>query len=129
MDRSDRDDLLDALADLQHDLGKYIAMPLRMLPVEADEAAVRDALERALRRTRSGREGVQSARDLWTAFVAEIPAGLPALADLEAAVARALAWDTALDDGAAIDRARLEADFEAVGAAARAAIGRLRDGD
>lgn len=44
------DETMDALLDLSHDLGKYLRLPLALLPVDAGPAEVREALawDRAL---------------------------------------------------------------------------------
>ncbi|HKU38874.1 MAG TPA: hypothetical protein VJR89_12025, partial [Polyangiales bacterium] len=59
--------LRELLEDLRHDLVKYVRLPLRMLPPDADAAALRGALECALLRTRESRTVTQSARELWRA--------------------------------------------------------------
>jgi hypothetical protein len=125
-----RDDLLDALADLQHDLGKHAPLPLRMLPADADDRAVRAAARDALRRTRRGPNGVTDAATLWDDFRVEVgplPAG-PAADALREAVARALAWDARLDAPAPLDRAALTADLAALSPAIRALMDAVADG-
>lgn len=118
-DRLSRDDVLDALLDLKHDLGKYIRLPVAMLPADAGDADLRQALETALNRTRSGPEGVRSAAELWDGFVEEVGAaldGYSSAAELRRAVEQALAWRAALGDpDAAVDRQAVEADLGAVG--------------
>jgi len=124
---------IDALLDLQHDLGKYIRMPIAFLPRDADPAALRRALHKALRQTRSGPGGVRSARDLWRDFEAELGATLgarPGYDSLVAAVETAIAWEGALDDaGATLDRPRIEADLGAVTTAIRELICVLQGSD
>lgn len=119
--------LVDALLDLQHDLGKYIRMPIAFLPREADNSALRKALTKALRQTRSGPGGVHSARSLWHDFereVGEALAGQPGYLQLVEVVQTALAWEAVLDDGAAVlDRPRIEAELGAVVTAIRELIG------
>ena len=121
---------LELLLDLKHDLGKYLLLPLALLPKGADDAAVRDALERALLRTRTrqveGKEQAQGAREIWQRFAAELSgSGLPpaALAELERTLERALQWEHALHAQAALERAAVERDLGAV----QAAIARLID--
>jgi hypothetical protein len=126
------DDALDALMDLSHDLGKYLRLPLAMLPADAGPAAVRGAVETALLRTRVGPSGVRPAREIWEGLRAEIAgplAGSPGFQDLEDAVERALGWERALDDGQeGIDRAAVAADFEAVAERIRDLIGEITRG-
>jgi hypothetical protein len=121
---------LDLLMDLQHDLGKYIRMPLGFLPANASDEEVHRALDKALLRTRQTPLGNRSARDLWTAFCAEAPAALKSqalFADLERAVDRALAWEKhALAQPGPLPRPALEADLNAVGPAIRALINHLQ---
>ncbi len=128
MDETSRpvpEDVVDDLLDLSHDLGKYLRLPLAMLPGDASPAEVRSALEAALRRTRVGPGGVRPARSIWDALrpgIEDALAGTPGFARLEAAVARALAWERALDGGGGIDRAAVTADFEDVTLCIRALI-------
>lgn len=117
------DCLAEILDDLQHDLGKHLALPLRLLPADADDAAVRAAARTALCRTRRGPDGATDAATLWADFRAELApalAGAPGWRRLEGAVERALSWTARLDDPAPLDRGRLAADLTAVGAAIRA---------
>jgi hypothetical protein len=115
------DTTLELVLDLKHDLGKYMLLPLALLPKAADEAAVRAALARGLLRTRSRRtaagEETQSAREIWQASLPELRAGaLPqaALAQLERAMERALSWERVLQDGVAFDRVAVEGDLLSV---------------
>jgi len=114
-----RAEIVDAILDAKHDLGKYIRMPIAMLPAGAPDPAVREALIQALQRTRTGPRGSRSARSIWDAFSAEVAEALgeePAFAALAEAVARALAWEDRAAAAAPIDRSSVEADFTAVGA-------------
>ncbi len=111
------DDLLDALSDLQHDLGKYIAMPVTMLPASASDADLREALRSALLETRRSPAGIRSARSLWDAFLAEVGDALtetPGWRPLNAAVDRALAWEARLAGNAPLDRGAVTDDLRAV---------------
>jgi hypothetical protein len=109
----DPGDLLDALDDLAHDLGRHIRLPLALLPIDAPETEVAAAAERAVRRTRTGPRGVFGADELLTDFLAGVPAPLrPACAPLEAAVATAVAL---VETRPLPERARLKAAFDAVG--------------
>ena len=124
LDRADRETVLDLLFDLQHDLGKYLRLPVAMLPAEAAPADLRAALAEALLRTRIGPSGTRSARGVWTAFLADL-ADRPGL-DLEAlrtSVETALAWETALEaDRPLPSRSEILADLDGVTAAIRALI-------
>jgi len=128
---------LELLLDLKHDLGKYMLLPLALLPKGADAAAVRDALERALLRTRTRRAvagaaaEAQSAREIWHGSAAElVQSGLPraALADVEQAVERALDWEPALRGDRALERAAIERDLGAVQTAIARLIEEVRGG-
>jgi len=132
-DQLSRDDVLDALLDLKHDLGKYLRMPLAMLPAEATESEVREALETALLKTRSGPKGVRTAEDLWSAFTEEVGSaldGYEATAGLREAVARALEWKDALArQDTVVDREQVQADMSAVGEAIQRTIEEVHGGD
>ncbi len=122
---------LDLLLDLKHDLGKYLVLPFALLPKDAAEPAVREALARALRQTRKGPRGAQGARELWSRFERELTAALPdshGMRAVRAAVDRALAWEAALDGSVAIDRAAAERDLRAVQSAIAAVIAEVQDG-
>lgn len=127
---------LELLLDLKHDLGKYLLLPLSLLPRAADDAALRDALERALLRTRTrkvaGQEQVQGAREIWQAFAVELAgSGLPRaqLTGVDAAVERALQWERALQArDAVLERAAIERDLGAVQSAIAQLIDEVRNG-
>jgi hypothetical protein len=111
-------EIVDAILDVKHDLGKYIRMPIAMLPADAPDAALEAALLQALQRTRTGPKGSRSARSIWNAFSAEVAKALedePAFAALGEVVARALSWEDRAAAGAPLDRGGVEADFAAVG--------------
>ena len=116
------DDLLDALADLQHDLGKYIAMPVTMLPIDATNADLRAAIQGALFETRRGPTGVRSARSIWGGFVNEVEESLndkAAWGSLVAAVTQAFSWEDRLVGNASIDRGAVTKDLLGVSHAIR----------
>jgi hypothetical protein len=127
----ERDALLEeALDDLRHDLGKYLVLPLRMLPQGASPAELLAALSQALLRTRSNGEHSQSARAIWLerrAELAELAPG-PRLSALEAVVESALAWQAALGGEQPLDRARIERELGAVSGALEAWLAELRRG-
>jgi hypothetical protein len=125
------DATLDLLLDLKHDLGKYLLLPIGLLPKDADDDALREALRRALRQTRTSGGQAKSARELWQGFVAELGGELAhsaALAELSAAVERALGWERALEQAAPLARAPLERDLAAVRAAIAALIAEVQRG-
>lgn len=110
-----REDLLDALAELKHDLGKYIFLPIAFLPDEANDEDVRSALETALLRTRVTPRGVRSASDIWNSFTAECRESLATVQsfeELQRVVVRALLWNEQLCScNQILDRDRLRADL------------------
>ncbi|MBW2277188.1 MAG: hypothetical protein JRF63_06830 [Deltaproteobacteria bacterium] len=132
-DQLSRDDVLDALLDLKHDLGKYIRLPLAMLPAEAGDAEVREALGTALLKTRNGPNGVHTAEDLWSGFTEEVGraiAGYTSAPGLRETVERALAWRASLENDAdAIDRQQAETELGAVREAIQRLIEEVHDGD
>ncbi len=97
-----RDELLDLLADLQHNLGKYIRLPMAMLGEGAGEEQYRTALKSALLQTRRGPSGVLSAQQIWDSFIQEAGPqlrGMPEFRALVTAVKQALAWEIYIDPG------------------------------
>ena len=113
-----RDPALRALLeDLRHDLVKYVRLPLRMLPGDAEPDAVRGALECALFRTRESPQQVLSAREVYARARPELLAAEPDFARLrtfEAALNRVLDWEVALRGVRPLDRAQLESDLAAL---------------
>ncbi len=120
-----RDDLLDALFDLEHDLGKYLRLPLAMLPADAGPGEVRAAAEDALLRTRRGPTGTTPAAEIWAAFQAEVSGGLtgPAFTALRGVVDQALSHAQHLGGA---DPDVLRTDLGAVAPAIRAVVAELR---
>ncbi len=115
-------ELAEHLLDLQHDLGKYLRLPLDLLPATATPDQVREAVRTALHATRRGAGRAVGARALWQAFLDAASDDWRDLSGAEAlqqAVERALAWEAAVEAGEMLDRARVHADFAAVGAAIR----------
>ena len=115
-----RTELLDVLATLHHDLGKYLAMPLRMLPRDANDTELRRAAEDALLRTLRSAHETRTAEQIYAAGRAKLVTLLARqksavastkLAQLDAAVQRALAWREPLAGTALLVRAELEHDF------------------
>jgi len=103
-----REELIERLDDLLHDLGKHLLLPVALLPATATADDLRAAIAAGLRQVAA-----------WHAFQA---AGAAALANdtgfrrVQATVAAALVWADAVD----VDRAQVQADFAAVGQAVRA---------
>ncbi len=126
MTELDREELLDWLLDLQHDLAKYLALPLGFLPPDAAPNTLREALTQALLRTRTGRQGVESARAIWQRLCDEAPLPLAELHrgdELVEVVERALGWEASLTDKrASLDRQHIETDLRAVGLVLRQLI-------
>ncbi len=131
MVQSSREELLDALYDLQHDLGKYLLQPLMWLPLDADPAQVREAASKALLKTREGPAGTRTADDLWQAFLDEVGAALEdttAWPQLALAVQQALQWQETLKTAdAPPDRAMITADFKHVAESIRTLIEEFED--
>ena len=117
------DEQLELLDDLLHDLGKYIALPVNMLPKAAQVEDFRLALETALKRTRNGPTGVLSARQIWLEFVADSGNAYESRSGwsrLQSAVGAALAWEQSLDaDGNTLNRTQAQRDLTNVATAIR----------
>lgn len=127
------EDLLDALYDLKHDLGKYIRMPVLMLPKDADPEVVAAEVERAIDRTRKGPTGVRSAMEIYRAFTAEWESVASAFKEyraLENAVERAVAWRRKVKSpDTSWTRAELERDLTQVGETILALIREVEGGE
>lgn len=127
------DDLLDALLDLKHDLGKYLRLPLAGLASDASELDLQEAVRRALWETRRGPGGVRTARDLWSTFRDDVGDDLTPHSGwvvLCEAVERMLAWEAALEGGGRrIVRADVDRDFAEVTTAIQRLIADLRQGE
>ncbi len=120
---------LDCLWELEHDLGKYLNLPLLWLPEGADDSEVKEAVREALLETRRGPRGTRGARQIWDGFASECEELLEVAENGEAlvlAVQKAFAWQDALKDPAGLNRGRVSADFKGVTAAIRALIEEVR---
>lgn len=127
-----KEELLDLLLDLQHDLGKYIRLPLAFLPKEADQESLRLALNKALLQTRSGPTGVVTAEQLWQAFLEAVGEDVAfakelqqrlSFRQLKQSVAQALIWQQSLTEPAAeLKRSTIEKDLGRVTQAIRSVI-------
>jgi hypothetical protein len=125
MNQSEREEVLDLLLELGHELGKYLRMPLAFLPATASPEELCETVRRTLTQTRDGPRGRRSARQLWTTFVHEAGGRLDSLEtfqELEAAVGRALAWEGLQVREGTLSRVQIEADFGAISPAIRAVI-------
>ena len=118
-----REELLDLLADLQHNLGKYIRLPMAMLGEGAGEEAYREALRCALLETRKGPSGVLSAQQIWDDFVKKAGGRLRGLSEFKvmvSAVKRALESEMYIDPGSPpMPMADIQEDFAAISDAIR----------
>ena len=95
----DIEEQLELLDDLLHDLGKYVALPINMLPKDAQIEDFRLALETALTRTRNSPTGVLSARQIWADFLADagnVYESRSGWGRLRSAVDTAFAWQQQL---------------------------------
>jgi hypothetical protein len=67
-EENEENETLELLYDLKHDLGKYVQLPFMMLPQDAEEYDIRDALRVGLFETRSVNNQVKTAKDIWHFF-------------------------------------------------------------
>jgi hypothetical protein len=118
------DDILELLDDLLHDLGKYIALPITMLPEKASQTDLRNAIFFAVRETRTSPLGTQTAQEIWQTFCDDSGnqlVNLPGWHTLTRAVEVACAWaDRVGQEAYEINRINLTNDMRAVSAAIRA---------
>ncbi len=96
------EDLVEQLADLRHDLGKYVCFETRFVGVEAAEPDLRDALRADLLRTRcgrdaEGREATETAWALWARLRPGTLAGDPDITEIDALIGRLQAADLSGD--------------------------------
>lgn len=119
-----KEEWLDCLWELEHDLGKYLNLPVTWLPEDAAPREVEEAVRAALFETRSSPRGVRSAREIWDGFARECEELLKTASRGEAlvrAVDKALAWQDKLQ-AAPAHRDAVTADFAGVAEAIRALI-------
>jgi hypothetical protein len=83
IDEDKREALLETLYDLKHDLGKYIKLPVALLPQDAPGTELSEQVIRAVRETRKGPSGTRSAKQLFTQFVDEWGGALDGLPSYE----------------------------------------------
>ena len=77
---ADRPALVEHVARLKHDLGKYVSLRIRWLPERATDEERRSAVVADLLSTRTGADGVRDAWAIWTELSPEL-LGQRALAD------------------------------------------------
>jgi hypothetical protein len=125
-----KDELLEALYDLKHDLGKYIRLPVAMLPVNVEIDEVISAAKMAIERTRRGPGGDISAAALWERFVSEwheVAEAFNTYQPLGQAVSRAVSWSARVEHRKeSWEREALERDLSAVGEAIQSLIEEVR---
>jgi hypothetical protein len=128
---SNSDELVDILTDLLHDLGKYIYMPLAMLPPDAPDGDFREALGKALFETRGTTTRTRSAREIWKMFLMDENDRLREVAGfavLHEIVGKALAWEEYLRPGGPpLPRHRVEHDLAQISVAIRTLLKELSD--
>jgi len=109
---ADREEFLEDLCDLKHDLGKYILLPVALLPKDAEPDELLDAVRTALDRTRMSGNQTLSAAVIWDRFVEkwkgkQLPA--EAFQNLRFAIERALELKEQLHSGRTpIDRDNIQ---------------------
>jgi len=109
-----REETLESLDSLKHDLGKYLRMPVAFLPKDASTKDIRDALMMALHQTKSKGGRYESARELWEDFVEKNAHNLNQFAEytvLRKGVDRAIQWERALQDDALLDQNAITRDL------------------
>ena len=95
------EDLSDALADVRHDLGKYITFEVRFIGLDADTAALRQALRADLLQTDKRGARVEAAWSVWDRLRPEELDDDPDVLAIDVAIAglRALEIDTLEREG------------------------------
>lgn len=126
------EELAETLYDLKHDLGKYIKLPLALLPKDATKLEVAQAVCRGVNETRSGPRGVISAKTLIDEFDVEwgeVLTDISTYDTLKRVVARAIACATkAADDPDALSRDEVMADLAGVSEAIAVLISEVEGG-
>ena len=127
MDNDTLEALEESLYDLQHDLGKYVRLPVSMLPKDAPWETVVEQAIAAVERTRKGPSGVVSAKMLLDRFAADWEEKLASVSlyqSVKSAVAETAVLVGRIREG---DSSPDRAEVEAVLGAVSEAIGRLMD--
>jgi hypothetical protein len=96
------EDLVEQLADLRHDLGKYICFETRFVGIDAPETALREALKADLERTRCRRnpDGVEITESAWDLWARIRPGSLkddPDITEIDALIGRLSTADLSAD--------------------------------
>ena len=94
IDSDTREALVETLDELKHDLGKYIKLPVAMLPKDAPKEALAEQIIIAVEETRRGPTGVLTAQMLYDRFSKEwggILKGISSYERLKEALGRAYA--------------------------------------
>jgi hypothetical protein len=132
LDDDKLEELRETLYDLKHDLGKYIKLPVTMLPKDAPPSIVAEAVLRGIRETRKSPRGVLSAKMLFSAFDARYGDALSHLASyaaLKSSVARAEAWARSAEAApSSMIREAVEPDLQAVSEAIGALLSEVEGG-
>ncbi len=119
------------MLDLQHDLGKYLRLPVAMLPAAAGSDELREAVCEGAFRTRRGPAGVRAAQEIWDDLCAEAAGRLDAFGAWERAgraLKQALELGARARSGAALPpREELLAQLSEVAAAAAELLAEVRD--
>lgn len=117
------EELVEDLADLRHDLGKYVCFEARFVADPGDRAALRAALQADLRRTRRRGAEVEGVGGVWARLRPTALEGDPTVQRLDAAVAQLASADLDAPDARLAD---LAAQARAVSQACRDLHGRAR---
>ncbi len=125
-------DFLDVLHRLQHDLGKYLTLSIRFLPMDSSDLEFQQAVEDGLLRTLQTHGQMMDARSIWERYQVEITRFPefrkrcdPEIQEMHQAIERVLSWA-----GKAaqihLNRAQVRKDLMAVPEKIRLLIERIR---
>ena len=128
-----RDDFLDALYDLKHNLGKYIRLPVAMLEQNAKQDDLKDALCIALTKTREHSGVTRGAREIWGEFVDEwrgFAHSTVGFFQLESCFERVMEWEKTLeaDSLVTLEKGILDRDLSLVGEKIQSLIDEVEGG-
>ncbi|MEL6348992.1 MAG: hypothetical protein AAFV53_38160 [Myxococcota bacterium] len=101
--------LVEALADLRHDLGKYVTFEVRFVGRDVDDESLRRALIADITRTRQRGAHQESAWQLWARMRPGVIGDDADVTEIDAAMVRLKAIDLATADRAQLDQAADEA--------------------
>lgn len=131
LNQLNQDDVVDALMDLKHDLGKYLLIPFSMLSDFPTKQDVHEAIRNALFATRKKGDQFIPAVDLWNGFLDEVGAFVQKLNGfhrLDAAVKKVLGLKTLLDSDGFMDKGTLVEIAEQVSHCIWALVQEIEDG-